>query len=69
MAARNNEATAIASVVAKAIADSPDRQERPHHSRAVSGSPSDPAAKGKVLDTVDFRKDSQRKVPVSRNVS
>ena len=54
--ARNNEATAIASAVAKGIADSPNIKNV-HTIRVQYQTRLGSAAKDKVLDTVDFRKD------------
>jgi hypothetical protein len=54
--ARNNEATAIALIVAKAIADNP-KFDDVHTIRVQCLTRRDPAAKGKVLDAIDFRKD------------
>jgi hypothetical protein len=58
--ARNNEAIAIASVVTKAIGDSPKFKDV-HTIRVQYLARSDSTAKGKVLDTVDFRKDPSGK--------
>ena len=54
--ARNNEATAIASAVAKGIADSPNFKNV-HTIRVQYLTRLGSSAKDKVLDTVDFRKD------------
>ena len=58
--ARNNEAIAIASVVTKAIEDSPKLKDV-HTIRVQYLARRDSAAKDIVLDTVDFRKDSNGK--------
>ena len=54
--ARNNEAQAIASVVAKGIIDSPDFKNI-HTIRVQYLTRLGSSAKDRVLDTVDFRKD------------
>ena len=58
--ARTNEAIAIASVVTKAIEVSPKFKDA-HTIRVQYLARSDSTAKGKVLDTVDFRKDPSGK--------
>ena len=66
--ARNNEAIAIAPVVTKAIEDGPEFKTI-HTIRVQYLVRRKLGEKGKVLDTVDFRKDSQWKVSVSRNMT
>ena len=66
--ARNNEAIAIAPVVTKAIEDGPEFKTI-HTIRVQYLVRRKLGEKGKVLDTVDFRKDLQWKVSVSRNMT
>lgn len=54
--ARNSEATAIGTVVAKALADKPEYKHI-HTLRIQYVRQASPGARRKTLDTVDFRKD------------
>ena len=62
-AARNSEASAIGSVVSKAIADKPDYKNI-HTIRVQYVSRASAGSRSKIIDTVDFRKNPNGNFPM-----